>query len=180
MAPGALAVEIDVLFRRVTEDLARAALQRQEQLASAAAQQRAPFGGRGFPEPGEDPELMAIIEETLGEYLAGQPPAEVRQAVVQRIRRHMTLENKRKNLVGEGFEDVLVAIIRRCAGTGGIDAAARRPLDELPGFQAVRRGEKRKRVDVAVFRGERRRTIVTAKWSIRAAREEQFKTDLDD
>lgn len=180
VSPIGLTSEVDYLFRRVTEDLAMAALRRQEQIAAAAVKQRAPYAGRDFPVPGEDPELMAIIEEALGEYLVREPPAEVRQAIVQRIRRYMALENKRKNLVGEGFEDVLVAIIRRVATGGGLDVAARRPLDELPGFQAVRRGEKRKRVDVAMFQGEQRRTIITAKWSIRADREEQFKTDLDD
>lgn len=175
--PAALAGQIDYLFRRATYDLAAGVVRQQE---ARALQQRAAFEGRGLPEPGEDPELMAIIAETLAPYLGQEPPAEIRRLLVQRIRQHMTLENKRKNLVGEGFEDVLVAIIRRCLPERGIDAAARCPLDTLPGFHAAQAGDKPKIVDVALIHGGRRRTIVTAKWSIRADREEQFRADLND
>src|ERR1017187_5453456 len=42
------------------------------------------------------------------------------------------------------------------------------------------RGGKRKKVALALVQQEQRRTLITAKWSIQADREEQFKTDYED
>ena len=92
----------------------------------------------------------------------------------------MTHENKRKNLVGEGFEDVLASVIRRISQKREISVYVRRWLDELPGFHRMALGGKRKKVDLALLQGNQQRTLITAKWSIRADREEQFKTDYDD
>ena len=100
--------------------------------------------------------------------------------LVQRVQQHMTQENKRKNLVGEGFEDVMSSVIEQSCTTSNTAVFVRRRLGELPGFQPVRRGEKPKVVDLAVVQNNRQRTLITAKWSIRADREEQFKTDYDD
>lgn len=178
--PSALASEIDYLFRRATEDLATAALRGHDAIVRAALRQREPYEGRGFPEPGEDPELLAILRETLAPYLAMQPPTDVWQMLVQRVQQHMTQENKRKNLVGEGFEDVLASIVRLSRVNDDTEVFVRRRLGDLPGFHTVRRGEKPKVVDLAVVHGNKQRTLITAKWSVRADREEQFKTDYDD
>lgn len=108
VAPGELAQEIDWLFREAVKELAsRAAASRSE----AYSRQRQLFEGRGFPEPGEDPELAAILREALEPWLAAAPPEEALRQLTRRIHAHLTQENKRKNLVGEGFEDVLAAII---------------------------------------------------------------------
>ena len=103
VAPAELAEEIDWLFREAVKDLAARAVAGR---AAAYERQRVPYAGRGFPEPGEDPELGAIIREALGRWLTSEPPTDGLLALTRLIHANLTQENKRKNLVGEGFEDV--------------------------------------------------------------------------
>jgi hypothetical protein len=176
VSPSGLADEIDWLFRRATTDLATEVLRRASALAAAGAKQRKPYDGRGFPQPGEDPELVSIVKEVLGEHLSGSPTAEEWQRLVQRIRQYLMLENKRRNLLGEGFEDVIAAIIQRAPkGPKGsmAEVHVRKLLHDLPGFNRPRAGEKQNKVDLAIIR-PKMRTIVTVKWSLRADREKQF------
>ncbi len=177
--PAALAKDIDWLFRRATADLAQEMLQKSQRLAKAAARQREPYERRDFPKPGEDPELISIVREMLGKSLATEPPPEAWQVLIQRVRQYLALENKRKNLVGEGFEDVLSHVIRRTCHSSAIEVHTRRMLHDIPGFNRTRRGEKPNKVDVAILRPGKR-TLVTAKWSVRADREKQFTTDYND
>lgn len=180
MPPNKLGEKIDYLFRRAAEDLAAAVLCRREMVMRATRRQREPYAGRGFPEPGEDPELLSLLLEALQPYLAEQPPAEVWRALIQRLRQHMTQDNKRKNLVGEGFEDVLASVIRRVVQQPKMAVHVRKWLDEVPGFHPAPRGTKRRKVDLVLVQEDQCRTLITAKWSVRADREEQFKTDYDD
>src|SRR3989442_997087 len=80
------------------------------------AQQRAIYPGRDFPMPGADPEIERIIGEALKPFLASKPPAEIFDAVADRLREYWKQENKRKNLLGEGFEDVLAAVVNAACG----------------------------------------------------------------
>jgi len=177
--PGELAKHIDWLFLRAAEDLSAAALKQATRTANKAQAQRKPYTGRGFPEPGEDPELVAIVKNALADHIGIEPPAEVWATLVQRIRQYLALDNKRKNLVGEGFEDVIAQVIRRTCQREGLEVHARRLLHELPGFNRVRTGDKPNKVDIAVVRPGMR-TLITAKWSVRADREKQFITDFAD
>jgi hypothetical protein len=177
-SPDRLAEDIDWLFRRATEDLAAQVFRNAQRVTAAAAKQRAPFEGRGFPIPGEDPELIAIIRDVLGPHLSQEPEPQEWQTLVQRIRQYLALENKRKNLVGEGFEDVLGHVIRRSC-TQYVEVSTRRLLHDIPGFNRARRGAKPNKVDLAVIRPNMR-TLVTAKWSVRADREKQFEADFLD
>jgi hypothetical protein len=131
-----------------------------------------------MPEPGQDPALERITHEELGAYLAHQPPADVIQRFTQRVRTHFSQENKRKNLVGEGFEDVLAFVVTRLHGADRLDVQARSLLSRLPGFREPPGTDKEKRVDLAVIAPSEQRTLVSAKWSVRADREEQFATDF--
>ena len=177
--PGGLADSLDWLFRRATLDLAKHLLERQAAILAKAQGQRGPYEGQGFPEPGEDPELVSIVQSVLGEYFSAQPPEEKWRELVQRVRQHVTLENKRKNLVGEGFEDVVASVLRRSSSASGLDVAVRRLLQTVPGFENERKGDKPNKVDVVVLDPNvGRRTLVTAKWSIRADREKQFQTEF--
>lgn len=177
--PSALAEEIDWLFRRATADLAAEVVRNAEKVAASAARQREPYAARNFPKPGEDPGLVAIVREVLGDSLGSEPPAEVWQALVQRVRQYLALENKRKNLVGEGFEDVLAAVVQRTCRKTGLEVHARQLLQDLPGFNHSKKGEKPNKVDVAIIRPGMR-ILVTAKWSVRADREKQFIADYND
>jgi hypothetical protein len=175
--PAGLANEIDWLFRRGTELLAGVIAGQVERRAARAALQRRPYEGRGVPPPGEDPVLERILHEELAPYLSEQPPTSVMQRLTERMRTHFSQENKRKNLVGEGFEDVLSFIIGRLRGAERFELPTRRLLSQLPGFRQPPQGEKERKVDLAILGPEQERTLVTAKWSVRADREEQFRTD---
>ena len=178
--PTNLADKIDWLFRRATADLAIEVLRRANSLAVAGEKQRKRYEGQGFPQPGEDPQLVSIVREALGGHLTGEPSPKQWQLLVERIREYLMLENKRRNLVGEGFEDVLAAVIRRAVGPEA-DVRVRRPLYELPGFIPHRKDEKPNKVDLAILGPAKgRRTLVTAKWSLRADREKQFVQEFAD
>ena len=172
--PADLAGQLDVLFRHVIDGLSSTLA---EHRADLAASQRAPYAGRGFPEPGEDPELEALILDVLGDYMPTSPSHEVISSLVQRVREYLAQENKRKNLLGEGFEDVLAAVISRVADPD--NRILRRPLlHDVGGFHVPRGREKGKRVDLAVVDPAGQRMLLSAKWSVRADREEQFLTDF--
>lgn len=180
ITPAALADEIDWLFREASKDLAAVAAQARH--SGKVRQQRAPYEGLGFPEPGADPELVEIILDALKDWLPTQPPPEVLKELTERIQAHVTKENKRKNLVGEGFEDTLSAMLQRVHGIADeYDIRTRPLLHDLPGFHRPPPTRKQRQVDVALIRKtDQRRILVTAKWSIRSDREEQFVSDYRD
>jgi hypothetical protein len=140
--------------------------------------QREPYAGRDFPEPGEDAELVAIIKEVLGGQFRDEPSTDQFREVTRRIYTYVSQENKRRNLVGEGFEDALAAVIGRLPFASSFAIRNRWPLHELPGFHRPPPREKQKKVDIAILRGAER-ILVSAKWSVRADREEQFTSDFD-
>jgi len=176
-SPGDLGAEIDWLFRTGTERLARAVALQETARAAAATRQRE--GYDGFPVPGKDTELEALILDEMGAWLSTPPPADVLLSMTRRVRAYFGQENKRKNLVGEGFEDVLAALIARLCSAPAATVFARPLLHDIPGFRSPPRGEKPRRVDLAVVTANGRRTLVSAKWSVRADREEQFGVDFE-
>lgn len=176
--PNALGAEIDWLFRRGTERLANVVARQNTIRAARAAEQRVPYLGRGLPDPGEDPIFEQLVREEIGEWMA-EPPPEALRRLTQRIRMYFGQENKRKNLVGEGFEDVLAALIQRLPGAAVLRVAARPLLHSLPGFRRPPGVEKPRKVDLGIIGSRQQRILVSAKWSIRADREEQFGVDFD-
>lgn len=174
VSPTTLAEAIDWLFREAVKDLAARAIVSR---GAAYEQQRAPYADRPFPEPGEDPELAAIIREALVKWMPTEPPDKEMRVLTRKIHTYLTQENKRKNLVGEGFEDVIAAVLRRLPFAKCIEVKTRAVLHDLPGFHPSPPTEKIKKVDLAILKGSSR-TLVTAKWSIRADREEQFMSDF--
>jgi hypothetical protein len=174
--PRDLGADIDWLFTRGTEKLAAIVLRKQAKRASLAAEQRAPYAGQGFPEPGEDAGMEAIVEEVLSNWLTDPPPDAMRQ-LAQRLRTYLAQENKRKNLVGEGFEDVLARLMSQLPGASKLDIRVRPLLHDVPGFRPPPRGQKPRRVDLAIIKPRMKRILITAKWSVRADREEQFGVD---
>jgi hypothetical protein len=173
--PSEVAGQIDQLFNSATEQLVAYVLSGREKLLQKAASQRAPYDGKGFPEPGEDPELVAIVREVLGPNLTSDPSPAQWKLLVERLRQHVTLENKRKNLVGEGFEDVLAAVASKVLTPAGFEVKARHVLQTIYGFEHKDSNDKVNKADLAITRrSDNRRLLVTAKWSIRADREKQF------
>ena len=179
VAPREVAEGIDWLFRRTAEDYARHTVLQYRAVLLRAARQRAPYIDRAFPEPGEDPAIVEIVREVLGARLAEEPSQDDWRRMTQRIRELIAVENKRKNLVGEGFEDVLAAVARRFDTASVLDVRARCLLPNVPGFANPRVGDKPNKVDLAIVRSAtQHRTLVTAKWSIRADREKQFPAEF--
>ena len=177
--PRGVADGIDWLFRRTADDFARHTVQRYQTLLRRAVAQRAPYIDREFPEPGEDPAIVEIVREVLGARLSQEPSADEWRAMTQRIRELIAVENKRKNLVGEGFEDVLAAVAADFDSGAALDVRARCLLSTVPGFVNTRVGDKPNKVDLAIVRRrDGHRTVVTAKWSIRADREKQFAAEF--
>ena len=176
-----LSDQIDLLFRWASDDLAAASAARRTAHAATAEEQRKPYSGQHLPLPGEDPDLIRMITQTLAEWLSREPPDEVLRDLAERIRAHVTQENKRKNLVGEGFEDTLAAILQRIDDVNEqYDIRVRPWLHDLPGFYEPRGGEKARQVDLALIRrADGHRTLVSCKWSVRSDREEQFATDFE-
>ncbi len=177
--PAEVGELIDWLFRKTADQYAEEVLRNQQALLRRATGQRADYVGRGFPEPGEDPTIVAIIKEILGPRLLDEPSPHEWLAMTQRIREVIAVENKRKNLVGEGFEDVLAALLTRAGTAAGFEVTARKALHQIPGFANVKKGEKVNKVDLAVVdQTGGVQTLVTAKWSIRADREKQFPAEF--
>ena len=120
-----------------------------------------------------------MIREALEPWFESLPTNDVLRRLAERIHEHTRLENKRKNLVGEGFEDVLAALVRRLAAGKVGKVFTRSYLHDIPGFYEPPTGEKPRKVDLALLLGEtERRALLTVKWSIRADREEQFMSDF--
>lgn len=177
-AAATLADSIDWLFREASSEMLPTVALVAEQRRRQALIQRAPYAGRGFPEPGLDPELVALIGDHLAPWVRETPGPEVMAQLTTRIHTHMRSENNRRNLLGEGFEDVLAAIIRRAAPT--VPTILTRPLlHEVGGFYP-HGGAKPNRPDLALVASNGHRSVVTAKWSIRADREKQFLSDYRD
>lgn len=175
--PHGLADHIDLLFRTASRQLAERVQKSLERRRRAAERQRKPYEGRGFPEPGLDPELQALILEELDGWLKGSPPDKVLARLGIRILEHVHSENNRRNILGEGFEDVLTAIIGQTISSAGITTLTRPRLQDVPGFNEPREKDKVKRPDVVLITPAGWRSLVTVKWSIRADREEQFASD---
>lgn len=177
--PATLAQEIDWLFIAVCADLSAVELRKEGALALRAAQQRQPYDGRDFPEPGVDVELTGLIRAGLESHLIDDPPAEAWHIISQKIHQYLSVQNKRKNLVGEGFEDVLAQMVKRARALPEEQVFTRSLLYEIPGFNRARTGGKPNKVDLAIVRPGMR-TLVTAKWSVRADREKQFQTEFEE
>ena len=172
--PRDLGEQIDWLFRAVLERLALSEATKIDKRAELGAEQRAKYP-LTMPKPYEDPELRLLLEEQLPDG-AFEGEDELR-ALVRDIRRYVATENKRKNLLGEGFEDVLAAILCRLErGPPGV-VETQKLIQEIDGFRKPRDGEKAVKVDLWLRSAKDRRTLVTAKWSVRADREKQLADD---
>ena len=178
--PRLLYREVDYLFREGTKILALAAVDQSEKRQLRAAEQVAPYVAFEMPKPGEDPELEAEIADLFEEHYGIRPLERIVSLAVTRVLAQSRLENKRKNLVGEGFEDSLAALIGRILGAQEWDITCRVHLHKVPGFREPPRHEKPRTVDlVLVHRPTKWRVLATVKWSIRADREEQFGVDYE-
>jgi len=174
---GELPDHLDWMFRQVIAKVATEEARRRELLTARASVQREQYG-ETMPQPGEDPELREIIELLLPDDPGLRPEDELIRDVLRRVRAHITSENKRKNLLGRGFEDVLVGVAKRLTGAPPEALGTQTPIEELRGFRAPRAGDKTEKVDMWVEPSDGTRILVSAKWSVRADREKQMRGDF--
>lgn len=175
VTPAELADHLDWMFRHVIATVADREAERRDRLRERAKEQLAQFGA--MPQPDDDPELRLLIDPLLPTDLGARPSDEAVRDVLRRVRTHIASENKRKNLLGRGFEDVLAGVVSRLSDGGPASVGTQVPIEEIPGFREPRTGDKGEKVDLWVGTRTGRRILVTAKWSVRADREKQMRGD---
>jgi hypothetical protein len=177
LSNDALPDAIDWMFRQVIEQVAAEEASHRLTLAAKAEEQRDKYD-LTMPAPGDDPELRSLIEPLLPTNPSMRAGEESVREVLRRVRAHIGNENKRKNLLGRGFEDVLAGVLSRL-NTGTPPAyGAQVAIEEIPGFRSPRTGDKSEKVDLWVGPSPTRRVLASAKWSVRADREKQMRGDF--
>ena len=186
IGPDEVGDQLDWMFQRALQEVRVNRDAQREKRAPKAAEQRGRYD-ENMPEPAGDPKASRLILDRLDPWLCTYPPAGPLGRLQLELWTEFAQENKRKNLLGEGFEDTIARILRSVGSVeGGWQIHVRKRLDELPGFSAPRRNEKPRTVDLAVIvtdgrlPAHQRRVLVTSKWSVRADREEQFAIDHND
>lgn len=178
-SPRTLHREIDLLFKGVISILAVVEAKEKAKRRANALRQRADFAA-DMPEASGDPELIEAISAMLAQHYGTSPSEALVSEIIEAVTQDLYRENKRKNLLGEGFEDTLAMIVRECRGSEALDVYNRSFLHDLPGFREPPKNEKARAVDLAVVsKTTGHRSLATVKWSVRADREEQFTIDLD-
>lgn len=131
-------------------------------------------------------EFVSEIEQILrGEGLSEERAGPLARQIEGLGRDFFTIGNKRKNALGEGFEDLLYMLLQRVSRVPPQKIALRKRTSELPGFRRSpprRPGATREREphpDIAVVDGDITHVIVTAKWSMRQDRETQFQSEYN-
>ena len=128
--------------------------------------------------------LLAIQADLAEEGIRKSRAKVVAERIERRSRYFFTIGNKRKNALGEGFEDLLMILLQKVARIPEERLALRRPVSQLPGFKAPppQQGEKKKREprpDIAIIDANITHLITSAKWSMRQDRETQFQSEYD-
>jgi len=175
-----LAGQIDVLFQGCVQEL------RSRVIGLEQASDAADIGTTSLVDPELESDLIADVAAVLEtEGIAAARAAGVARRIEALSREFFTIGNKRKNALGEGFEDLLSMLLQRAAGVRPEVIALRRPVSALPGFlpaEPRRQGDRRTRQpkpDLALIDTDAGVThhIVTAKWSLRQDRETQFQSE---
>lgn len=166
--------ELDIMFKEAVERTTAAEPSVRERMSAKTITQRARYPD-AMPLPGEDPELVQILAPVLDSALSHD--SEMVREALRLARAHITIENKRKNLLGHGFEDLLEAIIRLLPGGAQIQVGTQALIQDIPGFREPRSDQKKEKVDLYVVTPSGRRVLVTAKWSVRSDREKQLEPD---
>lgn len=135
-------------------------------------------------EPEVESELIAVIAEVLrGEGIVDDRARPLARKIESLSRDFFTIGNKRKNALGEGFEDLLYMLLIRVAHISPERIALRKPVSQLPGFRrapvrrAGTRADREPHPDIALIEGGITHVITSAKWSMRQDRETQFQAE---
>jgi hypothetical protein len=174
---AALKARIDRLFRDCLEKLQKAkeqAKQRGEDLDVEDLEESEAGEGMGDIEAyvpdadlvvefSRDLHAATGLDESQSAALAGD--------MVPKARHYFTVERKRQNILGEGFEDLLSLLANKVSGVNQDHIRLRRKADTLPGFAAEHKRERIESPDIAFISGDRTDLLVSVKWSIRHDRQ---------
>lgn len=170
--------QIDVLFKGCVEEL-----KRREALEAEQEEELELEDGTDIDSETESELLVAIQNELASEGIGDNRAKPLADKIERLSRYFFTIGNKRKNALGEGFEDLLMMLLQRASKIPEKRLALRVPVSKLPGFvksPPLLVGEKKKREprpDIAVIDENITYLITTAKWSMRQDRETQFQSE---
>jgi hypothetical protein len=145
---------------------------------------------RTVDDPPEDPEiqseLIGELEALLqGEGIAADSARRIACRTESLAKDFFTLGNKRKNALGEGFEDLLFLLLRRASKIPEAHISLRKSVSQLPGFRRAParrpdgRRERQPHPDIAITGQGVTHVVITAKWSMRQDRETQFAAEYN-
>lgn len=99
--------------------------------------------------------------------------------LVARARYYFTVERKRQNVLGEGFEDLLQLLVLQVARVPTKRIIIRKRADTLPGFQGKTTRDRIEAPDMAIIARKRTDQLASIKWSLRHDRQKQLSDELD-
>jgi len=110
-----------------------------------------------------------------------QPEAEsFARELVARARVYFTVERKRQNVLGEGFEDLLQLLVTKIGRVPDKYIRVRQLANHLPGFQNANNTRARiEAPDLAIVKDECTKLLASVKWSLRHDRQKQLSDELD-
>ncbi len=130
------------------------------------------------------PDASLIVEfTTLLMQHANMSQAQAEQVaheLVAKARYYFTVERKRQNALGEGFEDLLHLLIEKVSNVPSEAIMVRQRANRLPGFQNIESTRERiEAPDIAIIRNGRTELLASVKWSLRHDRQKQLSDELD-
>ncbi len=99
--------------------------------------------------------------------------------LVNQARHYFTIERKRQNVLGEGFEDLLELLMLRVSRVPKEFISIRKRANKLPGFERNTTRERIEAPDLALVRNNRTEILGSVKWSLRHDRQKQLSDELD-
>jgi hypothetical protein len=99
--------------------------------------------------------------------------------LVRRARFYYKVGNKRQNVLGEGFEDLLQILMIKVAKVPEGRIVMRTRANKLPGFKSKSNRKREEAPDIAVIGTSETQILASVKWSIRHDRQKQFSDELN-
>lgn len=110
------------------------------------------------------------------------PPDQAEQlanTLVKRARFYFKVGNKRQNVLGEGFEDLLQILMISVAQLPAQRIIMRTRANKLPGFKSQSNRAREEAPDIAIVSDTHTHLLASVKWSIRHDRQKQFSDELN-
>jgi hypothetical protein len=129
-----------------------------------------------------DYELVVEFAAILGQRLRmpRQHADSLAKDLVARARFYFTVERKRQNVLGEGFEDLLHLLMINIGRVSPDRVKVRQRANTLSGFQSTKTARERiEAPDIAIVGDQRTELIASVKWSLRHDRQKQLSDELD-